>query len=66
MKYMLLIHDSEKGWAALSEEERQEIMAAYRRFSAEIQSSGQFISGSQLQATSNATIPAASSPTRAE
>jgi len=55
MKYMLLIHDSEKAWAGLSEEDRQEIMAAYRRFSTEIQSTGQFISGSQLQATSNAT-----------
>jgi len=55
MKYMLLIHDSEKGWAALTETERQEIMAGYRRFSAQIQATGQFISGSQLQATSNAT-----------
>ena len=55
MKYMLLIHDSEKAWAALGEDERQQVMATYRRFSAEIQSTGQFISGSQLQATSNAT-----------
>jgi hypothetical protein len=55
MKYMLLIHDSEKTWAALSEAERQEIMAAYRRFSGEIRASGHFLSGSQLQPTSNAT-----------
>ena len=55
MKYMLLIHDSEKSWAALSEAQRQEIMGEYRRFSAEIQGSGQFLSGSQLQPTSNAT-----------
>jgi len=55
MKYMLLIHDSEKSWAELSEGERQEIMAEYRQFSAEIQGTGQFLSGSQLQPTSNAT-----------
>ena len=55
MKYMLLIHDSEKTWAALSEAARQEIMAGYRRFSAEIHGTGQSLSGSQLQPTCNAT-----------
>jgi hypothetical protein len=55
MKYMLIIHDSEKAWAALSATEQQEIMAGYRRFSAEIRASGQFLAGSQLQPTSNAT-----------
>lgn len=55
MKYMLLIHHSERAWAALSETERQEVMAGYRRFSAQIQATGQYISGSQLQATSSAT-----------
>jgi hypothetical protein len=55
MKYMLLIHDSEKAWASLSGAEQQDIMAGYRRFSAEIQATGQFLDGSQLQPTSNAT-----------
>ena len=55
MKYMLLIHDSETAWAALGRTEQQEIMAAYRRFSAEIRASGHYLAGSQLQPTSNAT-----------
>jgi len=55
MKYMLRIHDSEQAWAALSATEQQEIMAGYRRFSAEIRATGQFLAGSQLQPTSNAT-----------
>jgi hypothetical protein len=55
MKYMLLIHDSETAWAALGGTEQQEIMAAYRRFSAEIRASGHYLAGSQLQPTSNAT-----------
>jgi hypothetical protein len=55
MKYMLLIHDSETAWATLGGTEQQEIMAAYRRFSAEIRASGHYLAGSQLQPTSNAT-----------
>ena len=55
MKYMLLIHDSEKAWAALSAAAQQDIMAGYRQFSAEIRATGQFLAGSQLQPTSNAT-----------
>ncbi len=55
MKYMLLIHDDEKGWNALSEAERQEVMAGYRQFTEEIRSSGHFRAGSQLRPTSSAT-----------
>jgi hypothetical protein len=55
MKYMLLIHDNESGWGALSEEERQRIMADYRRFTEDIRRSGQYLAGSQLQPTSTAT-----------
>ncbi len=55
MKYMLLIHDSEKMWSTLSQDEQQQIMADYRRFSDEIKASGQYLAGSQLQPTSAAT-----------
>jgi hypothetical protein len=55
MKYMLLIHDNETAWGTLSEEERQRIMADYRRFTEEIRASGHYRAGSQLQPTSTAT-----------
>jgi hypothetical protein len=55
MKYMLLIHDSEKMWSTLSQDEQQQIMADYRRFSDEIKATGQYLAGSQLQPTSAAT-----------
>ena len=55
MKYMLLIHDNETQWGALSEGERQQIMADYRRFTEEIRASGHYRAGSQLQPTSTAT-----------
>jgi|SRR5882672_3695713 len=55
MKYMLLIHDSEKAWAGLGEAERQDIMGRYRTFATEIRGNGQYVAGSQLQPTTNAT-----------
>jgi len=55
MKYMLLIHDSEKSWGALNDAEQRQIMADYRRFTEEIKASGHYRAGSQLQSTSNAT-----------
>lgn len=32
MKYMVLIYDDEKGWAKLSETERQQAMGGYMQF----------------------------------
>jgi hypothetical protein len=55
MKYMLLIHDNEKGWGALSDAERRQIMADYRQFTEEIRVSGHYRAGSQLQPTATAT-----------
>jgi hypothetical protein len=55
MKYMLLIHDSEKVWGTLSQDEQKQIMADYRRFTEEIRTTGQYLAGSQLQPTSTAT-----------
>ena len=55
MKYMLLIHDSEKVLNALSDDELKQIMANFRRFTEEIRASGHYRAGSQLQPTSMAT-----------
>jgi hypothetical protein len=55
MKYMLLIHDSEKIWGTLSQDEQKRIMADYRRFTEEISASGHYRAGSQLQPISTAT-----------
>jgi hypothetical protein len=55
MKYMLLIHDDEKAFQSLSEEERQAIYAEYGRFSQEIAASGHLVDGAELQPTTLAT-----------
>jgi len=55
MKYMLLIHDNEQSWGALSDDEQKQIMADYRRFTEEIRTSGHYLTGSQLQPTAMAT-----------
>ncbi|HWK11189.1 MAG TPA: YciI family protein [Vicinamibacterales bacterium] len=55
MKYMLLIHDEEAGWAKVNEAERSKIMAGYRQLVEELKSSGQYVTGSQLAPTSAAT-----------
>jgi hypothetical protein len=55
MKYMLLIYNEEKSWPKFSEAQRQGFMGEFMKFTQQIQSAGQYISGSQLQPTSAAT-----------
>ena len=55
MKYLLLICGDEKAWAAMADADRQQLMAEFRRFSSDIQASGQYVSGSQLQPSTAAT-----------
>jgi hypothetical protein len=55
MKYILLIYLEEKGWAALTEQQRQDIYSEYRTFTEEIIASGNYISGSELHPVSTAT-----------
>jgi hypothetical protein len=55
MKYLLLICGEEKGWAAMPDAERTQLMADFREFSKQIQASGQYVGGSQLQPTTSAT-----------
>ena len=55
MKYMLLIYHDEQSWAAINEAERQQIYTEYRKLRTELQSRGQFVTGSQLQPITTAT-----------
>jgi hypothetical protein len=55
MKYILLIYLEEKGWASLTEQQRQDIYAEYRTFTEEIIAKGNYISGSELHPVSTAT-----------
>jgi hypothetical protein len=55
MKYMLLIHQDERGWDRLSEAERQQIYGEYRKFSEELKASGRYLAGSELHPTAAAT-----------
>jgi len=55
MKYMLLIYHDEPSWEAITETERQKIYADYRKLREQLLTSGQFVTGSQLQPISTAT-----------
>ncbi len=55
MKYMLLIYHDEPSWNAISEAERQQIYLEYRKLRGELEASGKFITGSQLQPVTTAT-----------
>ena len=55
MKYMLLIYHDEQSWDAITESERQQIYADYRKLRDELQKSDRFVTGSQLQPISTAT-----------
>jgi hypothetical protein len=55
MKYMLLIYHDEPSWDAITEAERQQIYVEYRKLRSELESRGQFVTGSQLQPIATAT-----------
>lgn len=55
MKYMLLIYHDEQGWDALTEAERQQIYREYGELEGQLKSSGQYVSGSELQPITTAT-----------
>jgi hypothetical protein len=55
MRYMLLIHDEERAWAAMPEEQRNSLYQEYAAFGAELREKGAFVDGAQLQPTSTAT-----------
>lgn len=55
MKYMLLIYHEEQGWDSLTEAERMEIYSEYGKLRGELESSGQWVDGSELQPVGTAT-----------
>jgi len=55
MKYMLLIYHNEQSWDTVTEAERQQIYAEYRKLRGELEARGQFVTGSQLQPITTAT-----------
>jgi len=55
MKFMLLIYHNEQRWNEINESERQQIYGEYRQLREQLQSSGQFLDGSQLQPANTAT-----------
>jgi len=55
MKYLLLIYQNEPSWNALTEAERQEIYLEYRKLRGELEASGHYVTGSQLQPIATAT-----------
>ena len=55
MKYLLLIYHNEQSWDAISESDRQQIYTEYRSLRSDLESSGKFVSGSQLQPITTAT-----------
>lgn len=55
MKYLLLIYHNEQTWNGITETERQQMYGEYRELREQLISKGQFIDGSQLEATPTAT-----------
>ena len=55
MKFMLLIYHDEQRWNELKESERQEMYGEYRNLREQLQSRGEFLSGSQLEPSAAAT-----------
>ena len=54
MKYILLIYQNEESWKSLTEPELQQIYQEYGELRQQLQSTGQYVSGSQLQPTTTA------------
>ena len=55
MQYLLLIYDDEAKWAAMAEDERNTLYAAYMAFTNELRESGAYVAADQLQPTATAT-----------
>jgi hypothetical protein len=55
MQYMLLIYSEERGWANLSEQDRETMMKRYGDFTAELRAASAMLAADRLQPTANAT-----------
>src|SRR5712691_9834064 len=54
MKYILLIYHDEQVWNRRTEAERQQTSSEYRQLIQQLQSSGRYLAGDQLQPTTTA------------
>lgn len=54
MQYLLLIYDAEANWDTIGEVEQQKMMGEYRQLSEDLQTSGKYKSGNQLQPVASA------------
>jgi hypothetical protein len=55
MQYLLMIHNDEREWAALSEDEQSAVREEYGRFARRARESGKLVGGDELQPTDRAT-----------
>jgi hypothetical protein len=55
MQYILLIHDDEQQWGAMSDEEQGSLMSEYGTYTQSLLERGAFVGGNQLQPTQTAT-----------
>ena len=55
VKYMLLIYHDEQSWEGITEAERQQVYSEYQNLRGELESRGQWVSGSELQPVTTAT-----------
>jgi len=55
MRYLCLIYDEEKKWAAMSKEEGDAVMGEYFAFTEDVKKSGHYVGGEALQPVSTAT-----------
>ena len=55
MQYICLIYGDEQAWQGMSDDERNQMFAAYGSFTESIQQSGQMVAGDALQPTTTAT-----------
>jgi len=55
MRYLCLIYDEEKKWAAMSKEEGDAVMGEYFAFTEGVKKSGHYVGGEALQPVSTAT-----------
>src|SRR5580692_4216267 len=55
MQYLLLIYDSEKEWAKMSQAEQGKMYGEYMEFTADIKAKGNHLGGNQLQPIATAT-----------
>jgi hypothetical protein len=55
MQYLLLIYDSEKEWAKMSQAEQGKMYGEYMEFTSDVKAKGNHLGGNQLQPIATAT-----------